>query len=131
MFLRASRRSILALLIAVLTASVLRTTGAKAGDAVTKEERAQADDIFSSRCAACHGDQGRGDGPAAGSLKPRPVDFHNAKWQKSISDDTIAKAIVNGGAAVGLSSQMASNPDLEDEPGVVKALIQHIRSFGK
>ena len=94
-------------------------------------DSAAAEQIFTERCAACHGADGSGKGPAAASLKPAPANFHDRKWQKSVSDDTIAKAIVEGGAAVGLSNQMAPNPDLEDQPGVVKALVAHVRGFGK
>lgn len=99
--------------------------------AITLEARAQATDIFESRCVACHGAEGHGDGPAAANLNPRPRDFHNPKWQKSIDDATIARAIVSGGQAVGVSAEMAANPDLEDEPAVVAALVEHVRGLGK
>jgi mono/diheme cytochrome c family protein len=98
---------------------------------VTADARAQAADIFESRCVACHGADGRGDGPAAENLKPKPMNFHNSRWQKSINDATIARAIVSGGAAVGVSAEMAPNPDLEDEPAVVAALVEHVRQLGK
>lgn len=98
---------------------------------ITADVRAQADEIFSSRCAACHGDQGRGNGPASGNLKPRPIDFHNRKWQKSVTNESIAHAIIYGGKSVGLSAEMAANPDLEDEPAVVAALVERIRHYGK
>ena len=32
-------------------------------------------DVYQRHCAVCHGVEGRGDGPAAGLLDPRPVDF--------------------------------------------------------
>jgi mono/diheme cytochrome c family protein len=99
--------------------------------AITPQARAQAADIFDSRCVACHGTEGHGDGPAASNLNRKPRDFHNRKWQKSIDDATIARAIVYGGSAVGVSGEMAANPDLEDEPGVVAALVEHVRGLGK
>jgi mono/diheme cytochrome c family protein len=98
---------------------------------ITPEARAQAADIFESRCVACHGLDGHGDGPAAANLNPRPRDFHDPKWQKSIDDTTIARAIVSGGQAVGVSVEMAANPDLEDEPAVVAALVEHVRGLGR
>jgi mono/diheme cytochrome c family protein len=98
---------------------------------ITPQARANAAEIFESRCVACHGAEGHGDGPAAANLNPRPRDFHNAKWQKSITDVTIARAIVFGGQAVGVSAQMAANPDLENEPAVVAALVEHVRVLGK
>ena len=48
-----------------------------------------------------------------------------------MSDERIATIIVNGGTSVGLSASMASNPDLEGQPDVVAALIEHIRKFGE
>ena len=104
--------------------------GLAANDAtITAEARAQAQDIFESRCSACHGADGRGDGPAAGNLKPKPIDFHSRKWQSSVSDEKITRAIIYGGKAVGLSGQMAPNPDLESEPAVVGALVERIRKY--
>ena len=31
--------------------------------------------IYRERCAACHGDRGRGDGPAGVTLEPKPADL--------------------------------------------------------
>lgn len=102
-----------------------------AAAAITPQARADAADIFESRCVACHGEEGRGDGPAASNLNPKPIDFHNRRWQKSIDDATIARAIVQGGSAVGVSGEMAANPDLADEPAVVAALVVRVRELGK
>ena len=33
---------------------------------------------YAALCSSCHGPQGRGDGPAAKSLDPRPANFHDA-----------------------------------------------------
>jgi mono/diheme cytochrome c family protein len=99
--------------------------------AITDDARAKALDIFTERCAACHGADGRGNGPAAANLKPKPIDFHSQNWQKSVTNDTITKAIVFGGRSVGKSGQMAPNPDLENEPAIVAALVDKIRKWGK
>lgn len=97
--------------------------------AVTPQARAQAAQIFEERCQSCHGPQGRGDGPAAENLKPRPRNFHNLRWQKSVTDAEIAKVIIYGGSSVGLSGEMAPNPDLENEPAIVSALVERIRKL--
>jgi high-affinity iron transporter len=34
-------------------------------------------ELYAARCAACHGAEGRGDGPAAKGLDPAPSDFHD------------------------------------------------------
>jgi hypothetical protein len=105
--------------------------GPRAKVPITPQAKAEAAEIFENRCITCHGEQGSGDGPAASNLNPKPIDFHKASWQKSVDDATIARAIIYGGSAVGVSAQMASNPDLEGEPAVVQVLVERIRSFGK
>ena|SRR5258707_11778915 len=100
-------------------------------NSITPQARDEALSIFAERCAVCHGVDGDGAGPAATSLNPKPANFRSRKWQSSMSDERIATIIVNGGTSVGLSASMASNPDLEGQPDVVAALVEHIRKFGK
>jgi mono/diheme cytochrome c family protein len=112
-------------------AQVVKTAENPVRATITDDARAKARDIFSERCATCHGADGKGDGPAAANLKPRPIDFHSQNWQKSVTDDSITKAIIFGGRAVGKSGQMAPNPDLENEPAIVAALVEKIRRWGR
>lgn len=79
----------------------------------------------------CHGTRGLGDGPASGTLQPRPRTFADAKWQASVTDAHLRTVILEGGAAVGLSAQMPPNADLKKKPEVVTALIRHLRALGK
>jgi mono/diheme cytochrome c family protein len=112
-------------------AQLVRVADNPAQVAITEDARDKAGDIFAERCAACHGADGRGDGPAAANLKPKPIDFHSQNWQKSTTDDSISKAIIFGGRSVGKSGQMAPNPDLENEPAIVAALVEKIRKWGR
>ncbi len=57
-------------------------------------------------CARCHGAEGRGDGPAAATLRSRPGDFADCAAMRKFSDRMLAKVIRAGGPAAGLSSQM-------------------------
>lgn len=41
--------------------------------------------LYSQQCTACHGAQGRGDGPDAKGLDPAPANFHNAERMASRS----------------------------------------------
>lgn len=99
-------------------------TGA-AADAV----RAEAQEIFSTRCFTCHGVNGAGNGPASAGLTPPPRDFQDPVWQDSVTDEHIRQIIQYGGAAVGKSAAMPANPDLISKPEVVDALRAHIRSL--
>lgn len=98
---------------------------AAAGDAA-----AQAKTLFQTRCVICHGENGKGDGPTAQALNPKPRDYTDAEWQKSVTDEQLAKTIVGGGQAVGKSPLMPANPDLADKPEVVAELVKIIRGFG-
>ncbi len=100
---------------------------AQASSAVTAEAKS----LFDTRCASCHGTGGKGDGAAAAALNPKPRDYTDAAWQASVTDEQIAKTIVEGGAAVGKSPLMPPAPDLKDKPDQVKGLVALIRSYKK
>ena len=85
--------------------------------------------IYFERCASCHGNKGDGAGPGAFAIRPRPRNYTDAEWQKSVTDEELAKAIVRGGAAVGKSFMMPASYDLKSRPDVVNGLIVMIRSF--
>jgi cytochrome c553 len=79
-------------------------------------------------CATCHGKDGKGDGPSAASLNPRPRDFADCKVMTKISDDTIFRAIKFGGASVGVSNQMPSwAAGLSDHD--IHGLVGYVRHF--
>jgi mono/diheme cytochrome c family protein len=79
-------------------------------------------DDFKKRCAPCHGETGRGDGPAVVKLDHKPPDFADATWQKSVGDEEIKRAIVAGGASVGKSAAMPAVRDLDGKPEVDELL---------
>jgi len=103
-------------------------TAPSATVAATPKERAQ--QIYTTRCALCHGPDGRGNGPSSAMLQPRPRDYTDPAWQKAVDDDQIRRIIVKGGAAVGKSASMPESPDLVDKPDVVTELVKMIRVFG-
>ena len=54
--------------------------------------------LFTKNCTACHGRAGRGDGPAAASLKPHPADL--AMMAGHHPDGDLAWKIANGRGAM-------------------------------
>ena len=98
---------------------------------VTPEAEAEAKQVFETRCVACHGPNGKGDGPASAGLSPKPRDFSDPAWQSSVTDEHIEKIITYGGAAVNKSPAMPANPDLAAKEPVVFALRQIVRDLGK
>ena len=97
--------------------------------AAAPDPTVEANTVFLQRCSVCHGMDGKGNGPGAAALNPKPRDYTDATWHKSVTDDAIAKVIVEGGASIGKSPLMVANADLKDKPDVVKALVAKIRSF--
>lgn len=51
-------------------------------------------EIFQTNCEMCHGAQGHGDGPASGSLDPKPKNL--AVLQESVGDDYLFWRISEG-----------------------------------
>jgi mono/diheme cytochrome c family protein len=88
-----------------------------------------APEIFSTRCAVCHGASGHGDGPGAVALNPKPRNYSDVEWQKTVTDEQIKKTIVEGGASVGKSALMVPNPDLAGKDEVLNGLVTIIRGF--
>ena len=85
---------------------------------------------FKIYCSRCHGENGQGDGPDAGTLKTHPRNFTDCATMSKISDDTMFKAIKDGGASVNLSSDMPSwAAGLDD--GQIHDLIKYVREFCK
>ncbi|MBW2731273.1 MAG: cytochrome c [Deltaproteobacteria bacterium] len=96
---------------------------------ISAKLRTKAKRIYEVRCANCHGDTGAGDGPDANKTNPPPRSFRDMKWQKSISNATIEKSILGGGAATGKSVKMPPNPDLRDRLELVEAMRAYVRSL--
>ncbi len=81
-------------------------------------------------CAKCHGPTGHGDGVNASTLKTRPRDFADCATMSKISDDTMFKAIKEGGPAVNLPGDMPPWEQAFDD-GEIKGLVAYVRTFCK
>lgn len=100
----------LALAIAFVATSVHRTYAADGAA------------LYGSKCAGCHGQDGKG---KAMWKSKGMVNFTSADYQKSVTDDQITDAIANGKkpVMVGFKGKMSDDD--------IKALVAQIRSFGK
>src|SRR5262245_8763644 len=70
---------------------------AAAAEPAVTAQSANADDpkeVFKTRCVMCHGEKGTGDGPASAALNPKPRNYTEPTWQKSVTDEQIKKTIV-------------------------------------
>ena len=87
-------------------------------------------EIYKKNCLRCHGERGRGDGPAAKLLKTKPTDWSDKAKMSSLSDQDLFKMISKGGEAAGKSKLMpAFAGKLSDQD--VQNVIAFIRSLSK
>ncbi len=86
--------------------------------------------IFAQRCASCHGNEGKGDGPVAAGLppamKPRNLS-EKASYKYAIDDAKLKDVIVKGGAGFGLNPLMAPQSGLSDVD--LTNLIEFVKSL--
>ncbi len=76
-------------------------------------------------CAACHGSEGKGDGPAAASLRVPPRDFRKAgAFRQGHSAEAIARTIAEG---VPASGAMPASPFIPADERLALGL--YIRSL--
>jgi hypothetical protein len=85
--------------------------------------------LYESRCLACHGKTGRGDGPSASMLLPKPRDLSAPNFARYRSDEALKQVILEGGRSLGLSPVMPANPDLD--AAELAALVRCVRSFSR
>ena len=121
----------LALLVALLQLGpgCGRGGSSSSAPAVSASARLEAQSLFAARCAGCHGLQGRGDGPNGQKLSPRPRDFSDAEWQRSVGDEQLRGIIVRGGRVSGKSGFMPAFPDLEGKRELLDAVVRTVRGF--
>lgn len=86
------------------------------------------EEIYEANCIACHGEGGKGDGPAAGVLKPPPRDHTDKAYMSTLTDEDLKKVIVMGGAIKG-RPLMPSHPQLRGEQ--LDALVAYVRSLSE
>ena len=85
--------------------------------------------LYRQRCVMCHGDAGAADGVGARRIQPEPQHLNAVIWQANVTDDEIARAVIEGGAAVSRSPMMPANPDLKTRPTDVKSLVGFVRTL--
>jgi mono/diheme cytochrome c family protein len=85
-------------------------------------------DNFRSQCSKCHGESGRGDGPAGVSLPVRPRNLADCSRMSKESDERIFRVIKSGGASVGMSQEMPPWQDAFDD-NEIRDLVAYVRQY--
>ena len=76
--------------------------------------------LFQTHCAVCHGPRGRGDGPAATGLNPRPADL--AQSARMLHDGFVAGVITDGRGAMPSFKAILTQSQIWDLTNFVKSL---------
>lgn len=117
------RRRYVSVLVGMLSMMLLSTP-----IAVQAADADQGKKLYGQFCASCHGQTGKGDGPAAAALNPKPRDHTDKTYMSKMSDDEILKVIKNGGASVGKSPLMPPwGASLKDDQ--ITDVIAYIRTL--
>src|SRR5215813_1880589 len=74
--------------------------------------------IYAAKCAACHGDRGAGDGPAAASLPLKPPSFRDAAMVAEMTDAYWFWRVSEGGRVEPYASKHSTMPAYEDDLSV-------------
>jgi mono/diheme cytochrome c family protein len=82
--------------------------------------------LYTTNCTPCHGDKGKGDGPASKIFKPPPRDHTDATYMNTITDEDMARTIQMGGAVKG-KPLMPSHPAIRGDD--MNALVAYVRSL--
>ena len=105
----------------VILAGALRAWG---------QDQTEGRKLYLTYCSSCHGDKGKGDGPAASSLPVKPVDHTNGSAMNQLPDKFLTEIISKGGTAVGKSALMpAWGSQLKDKQ--LRDLVAYIRSISE
>lgn len=112
-------------------AAVAAASGEPAFDIMTVKEPWVKDDkvisygakVFATNCAMCHGNEGKGDGPAGQGLNPRPRNLVEGKWTQGQGMTSLFKVVTNG--IPGTSMAAFGHFKMEDR----WALVQFIESI--
>jgi len=81
--------------------------------------------IYEKNCVICHGAQGRGDGPGAAMVRPKPTNFASPESRKK-SDAELLKTIESGSPGTPMAPWKEAL-----SPQQIQDVLAYVRSLGR
>ncbi len=78
--------------------------------------------LYEAQCVACHGRAGKGNGPAAAAMNPRPANLTDAARMALLSDDSLIQVLTQGRKAMPGYQKLLS-------PEQIRELVFYVRSL--
>lgn len=79
-------------------------------------------EAYERQCVVCHGAEGKGDGPAAAALTPRPTDLTESELVSEMSDAELLEYLSKGKGAMPGFAKILSKDQLSAVVGVLQGL---------
>jgi len=101
------------------TSTTTDTTAEKAMDPLVLGNQ-----VYQQRCALCHGPEGKGDGPAAAGLNPKPRNHTDGKYMSTRTDEQLLEVIRHGKGGMPAWGGILTETE-------INAVLKHVRSLAK
>jgi DMSO reductase family type II enzyme heme b subunit len=118
----------------LLTGTAGAALGPRQAEAQAAGEGGRGRQLYDAKCALCHGAGGKGDGPAAERLLPRPRDFTAGTYKirttasgQPPTDEDLARVIRDGMPGTSMPAWGAVIKDAKD----IQALVAYVKSFAE
>jgi cbb3-type cytochrome c oxidase subunit III len=107
------------------------TAAVAAGASARLQAQPQGKNVYDAHCVECHGASGRGDGPSAAYLTPRPRDFRSGKYKirstetgSVPTDEDLIQSLRQGlyGTAMPAWGRILSDAEIHEVVGYIKTL---------
>jgi mono/diheme cytochrome c family protein len=113
---------ILSVAIAFMIADAATEAAADAAPVRARATLQDSSELFQRFCVSCHGKSGKGNGPAAAYLDPRPANLTDAAVVGQLSDEELLDVITNGRRTMPAFGALL-------KPDEVRAVAAYVRSL--